>query len=106
VATHHTATPRSFFLVFAGLMVLAASSYALSFAPIGSISVPVAMLISASKALLVVLFFMELVGQRFFNRFVVVAAVVLLSTLISLMAADVLTRETPPLLPPDHSAGR
>jgi hypothetical protein len=26
--------------------------------------------------------------------------------LISLMAADELTRETPPLLPPDHSAGR
>ena len=102
MAEHTKSHHRSYLFVFVGLIALAAISYALSFVPVGALGVPVAMLVSTFKATLVVVFFMELVAQRFVNRFVVVAAVVLLSTLIALMAADVLTRETPPMLAPSE----
>jgi caa(3)-type oxidase subunit IV len=97
-----TETPhrRLLLAVGASLLLLAAVSYAVSFASLGSLRVPVALAISAAKAALVVIFFMELVHQRFTNRFVVVAAIVLVLTLIALMAADVITRGTPPMLPP------
>jgi cytochrome c oxidase subunit IV len=105
VSEHQKVNRRSFFLVFAALIALAALSYALSFVPVGVLSVPLALSISMIKVILVAVFFMELVAQQFVNRFVVVAAVVMLSTLIALMAADVLTRQTPPLLAPPLTAG-
>ena len=91
---------RGFFGVFVALMLLAGLSFALSFADLGVATVPVAMLISLAKATLVAAFFMELVEQRFVNRFVLVAAAAFVVLLITLMVADVLTRGTPPLLVP------
>jgi len=105
VSEHQKVNRRSFFLVFAALIALAALSYGLSFVPVGALSVPLALSISIIKVILVAVFFMELVAQQFVNRFVVVAALVMLSTLIALMAADVLTRGTPPLLAPPLTAG-
>ncbi len=102
---HPKVNRRSFFLVFAALIVLALISYGLSFARLGTLSVPLALSISVVKVTLVAVFFMELVAQQFVNRFVVVTAMLMLSTLIVLMAADVLTRETPPLLAPPLTAG-
>ena len=86
--------------VFGALMFFAGLSFFLSFLDLGVMTVPVAMLISLIKALLVAIFFMELIEQRFVNRFVLIGAAAFVVLLISLMVADVLTRGTPPLLPP------
>ena len=80
-------------------MALAATSYGISFASLGAMRVPVAIAISVAKASLVVVIFMELHHQRSTNRFVLAAALLLVCTLIGLMAADTLTRDTPPLEP-------
>jgi len=97
---HKMVSHGGYLLVFAGLMLFAAISLLLSYASLGAMTVPVAMLISLIKALLVATFFMELIAQRFVNRFVLVAAAAFVVLLIALMVADVLTRGTPPLLPP------
>ena len=73
-------------------MALAAVSYAVSFASLGAMRVPVAIAISIAKAALVAIFFMELIDQRFTNRAVLAVALLLVVTLIALMAADALTR--------------
>jgi caa(3)-type oxidase subunit IV len=104
-AEHPKLNRRSFFRVFVGLIAFAAVSYGLSFARLGTLGVPVALAISVVKATLVAIFFMELVAQEFVNRFVVVAAMVMLSALIALMAADLLTRDAPPLAPPLAAGG-
>jgi uncharacterized protein YqgC (DUF456 family) len=90
MAKDERATNGSHFAVFAALMALALVSYLISFAPLGAMRVP---------ASLVVVFFMELVRQRPTNRFVVIAAMLMVSTLTGLMVVDVLTRDTPPMLP-------
>jgi caa(3)-type oxidase subunit IV len=100
VEKHESATQRSHLVVFAALMALAAISYGISFASLGAMRVPAAIAISVAKASLVAVFFMELIDQRPTNRFVLIAALILVCTLIALMAADVLTRGVPPMLPP------
>lgn len=96
---HGKITHRTFFFTFVLLLLLAAASFGLSFVHLGVMAVPAAMAISLAKAVLVVLFFMELVVQRFTTRVVVVGALLMLMLLISLMVADVWTRH-PALLPP------
>lgn len=96
---HGKITHRTFALTFVALLVLAAGSFGLSFVHLGPMSVPAAMAISLVKAVLVVLFFMELVVQRYTTRVVVVGATLMLVVLIAFMVADVWTR-SPPLLPP------
>ena len=56
-------------------------------------------IISLVVASLVVAIVMELNHQRATNRFVLAAALILVSTLIGLMAPDTITRDTPPLAP-------
>ncbi len=106
MANPHDASHRSYFLVFAALMVLAAISYGISFASLGAMRVPVAIAISIAKGSLVVSFFMELIGQRATNRFVLTAALLAVGTLVGLMAADVLTRDTPRLRPAESSSAQ
>ncbi|MEO7093442.1 MAG: cytochrome C oxidase subunit IV family protein [Polyangiales bacterium] len=90
---------RTFALTFLALLLLAAASYGLSFVHLGVLSIPAAMAISLAKAVLVVLFFMELIVERYTTRVVVVVSVGMLLLLIGFMVADVWTR-SPPLLPP------
>ena len=100
-AHHKMVSHGGYLLVFGGLLLFAGISFALSYVDLGVMTVPVAMLISLAKALLVAIFFMELIDQRFVNRFVLVGAAAFVVLLISLMVADVLTRGTPPMLPPE-----
>jgi cytochrome c oxidase subunit 4 len=90
---------RTNVLVWLALMALAAASFGLSFVDLGGATVPVALTIATLKALLVALFFMELLDQRFTNRAVLIAALAFVVLLASLMGADVLTRDPPPLQP-------
>jgi cytochrome c oxidase subunit 4 len=84
----------------AALLVLAVGSFVLSYAHLGSLSMPVALLIAGLKAILVGLFFMELVKERLSIWAAVVVAVLLLGTLVLFTVADVDTRATAPLLAP------
>ena len=97
---HRLVNHRTYALVALALFVLAGASFALSFVHLGAMTVPVAMAISLAKALLVAIFFMELIAQRFVNRFAVIGALTMILLLVGLMLADVATRSVPPLLPP------
>jgi len=80
-------------------MVLALASFSVSFVHLGPWGTPVALLFAGIKAVLVALFFMELIAQGFTSRLALVTAVIFALILAALAAGDVLTREAPPLQP-------
>jgi cytochrome c oxidase subunit IV len=82
-------------VVAAALFGLAAVSYGLSAVRLGGAALPIAVALSIAKATLVVLFFMELLEHRASSRVALLAALLLVTTLIALTAADVLTRGAP-----------
>jgi cytochrome c oxidase subunit 4 len=84
---------------FVGLLVLATLSLLLSFLhwPVGDLVV--SLLIALVKALLVVYFFMHLIEQPFSSHMTMLVAVVWVTLLIGLAAADVVTRHTFPARP-------
>jgi cytochrome c oxidase subunit 4 len=88
----------------ASLLLLWALSFSLSYVPLGAASLPVALAIALVKAVLVVLFFMELLHESVSMKFAIAAALGLLAVLIGLMVADVATREPAPLTPPGSQA--
>jgi cytochrome c oxidase subunit 4 len=102
-------TARMVLGTYVTLMALAGLSLGLSFVHLGAAGAPVALAIAGVKAALVGLVFMELLAQGASSRVVIAAAVFMLVLLATLTAADVLTRETPPMLPhpsaTDHPQG-
>jgi cytochrome c oxidase subunit 4 len=82
------------------VLVLWAVSFAVSYVPMGAASLPIALAIAALKAILVALFFMELVRETLSVKVTMLSAVLMTATLIAFMVADVATRDTPPLLVP------
>ena len=90
---------RAVILTGAAVIVLWAASFALSYAPLGAASLPIALAIAVAKAVLVALYFMELVRARLSVRLTVISALALLFTLIAFMVADIATRDRPPLVP-------
>jgi cytochrome c oxidase subunit 4 len=82
------------------VLVLWALSFAVSYVPMGAASLAVALGIAALKAALVALFFMELVRETLSVKLTMVGAVVMVMILMTLMVADIATRDTPPLLVP------
>jgi cytochrome c oxidase subunit 4 len=97
---------KALFAVLVALLVLAGISLALRFAHIGSYSFPVALGIAAIKAVLVALFFMELIHEKGTVRFAILTGVSLFTLLMVLVVADVLTRSVPPLKNPPGTAER
>jgi len=94
---------RTLVVVAIALLALWATSWALSYADLGRLSLPVAIAIAAAKAILVALFFMELVTERFTVRVTVIAAGLLIATMMGLMVADVATRFPPPYSAPGRT---
>lgn len=86
--------------VFLALLAFTALTFVLSFLPLHALHMPVAMLIAAAKAVLIVLYFMHLIEQRYTNRIVLLVCVLLLGTLIALTVADTATRAVP-FFPPE-----
>jgi cytochrome c oxidase subunit 4 len=86
------------------LLLLAGTSFWLSFLRLGAAALPVALGIAALKAAIVVVLFMELAKERASLQLAALSAIVMLLLLVGLTVADVLTREVPPLLPPLSSA--
>lgn len=97
---------KELLLVFIALMVLAGISLALRFAHLGSFSFPVALGIALVKALLVAIFFMEILHEKVTVRFAFVTCLSLFALLMVLTVADVLTRPIPPLQNPPGTAQR
>jgi caa(3)-type oxidase subunit IV len=83
---------RRLWVTWIALLLLAGLTFALSFAPLGALSLPVTLAIAAAKGTLVVLLFMELVGTRVSPRLALSCALLLLAILVALVSADVLTR--------------
>lgn len=98
--TERNPSPLGLALAGVALVALAAASYLLSFAKLGSFGLPVALAIGASKALVVLFVFMGFGKLPASARLAVGAALLMLALLVGLMAADVGSRERPPLEPP------
>jgi cytochrome c oxidase subunit IV len=90
----------AYVITWAALVLLALASLALSYANLGSFSVPAALAIAVVKAALVALFFMHLVEGPFGYRFVLLIAVLFVVILAGFVALDVATRGVMPLVPP------
>ncbi|WP_437774163.1 cytochrome C oxidase subunit IV family protein [Sorangium sp. So ce1097] len=97
---------RTYVIVWLALMALTLVSYLLSLAHLGPADVVAALLIATVKTVLVLLFFMHLIEQRFANALPVLVAALLLGLLLTLMITDVTARGTtsvaplPPASPP------
>jgi cytochrome c oxidase subunit 4 len=98
-----TVSQRATSVTLLALLGLTAASFALSYAHLGALSIPVALAIAAVKAALVITVFMELAVEKFTVKLSFVIGVVFVGLLIALMMADVATRAAAPLLPPPPS---
>jgi cytochrome c oxidase subunit 4 len=82
------------------LLVLSCITFGVSLAGLGGAGTAIGLAIAAMKSLLIAIFFMHLVEQRIANAYVLIAALTLVSFLVALSAADVLTRGHTPLRAP------
>jgi cytochrome c oxidase subunit 4 len=89
---------RTFLLTLAGLLALTCLTFGLSFVRLGSWSVTIAMVIAATKAWLVAMFFMGLREHGTSDRAALLVGVILALLLIGFTAADMATR-TPVQIP-------
>jgi cytochrome c oxidase subunit 4 len=99
-------TARGLLCTLLALVLLAGLSLGLRFAHMGGYSYPVALGIALVKAVLVVLFFMEILAEKASVRFAFAAGLALVALLLALMVADVMTRAASPLTPPPGMAQR
>lgn len=90
---------RVYYLTYLGLLVLTAITFFASLYPTGLPEMAVALVIASGKSVLVALFFMHLIEQRFANQLVAVVSVLFVCILVVLTAADVATRRTFPPAP-------
>jgi cytochrome c oxidase subunit IV len=88
---------RGLFYVFASLLGLAGLSLGLRFVRLGDLSMPLALCIASAKALLVVVFFMELFQEKGTARLAFLAGLTLFVLMLTLTVADIWTRRVPPL---------
>jgi cytochrome c oxidase subunit 4 len=106
MSEHEGTSARGLAYTLLVLLLLAGLSLGLRFAQLGSFSFPVALGIAALKALLVAIFFMELLTEKATVRFAFLAGLTLFALMLVLVVADVLTRSTPPLQAPPGTAQR
>jgi cytochrome c oxidase subunit 4 len=88
------------------LLFLAGLSLALRFAQLGNYGFPVALGIALVKAVLVGVFFMEILHEGPVVHLAMAAGFTLFALLLVLLVADVLTRTVPPLEPAPGNAYR
>ena len=88
------------------LFVLAGASLALRFANLGDAGFPVAMGIAVIKAVLVAVFFMEIMTERPTVGIAFVTGVAFVAILVVFVVADIVTRSIPPMANPPGMATR
>jgi cytochrome c oxidase subunit 4 len=89
---HAHPTVKTFVLVWAALLVLTALTVFAATLELGPLNAVVALTIATVKALLVLLFFMELRYSTALTKVAVVSAIFFLMLLVGLSLADYLTR--------------
>jgi cytochrome c oxidase subunit 4 len=88
----HIASKRSYFAIFAILMVCTYLTWQVAFFDLGPLNTVVALAIAVFKAVLVVLFFMHVRHGTRLTWVVVLAAVFWLALMLTITMSDYLTR--------------
>lgn len=97
---------RALIATLFALLVLAALSLVLSRLDLGEWNYPVALGIAVIKAVLVAVFFMEILHEAAATQLAIGACLTLFALLLALLLADIVTRTVPPLEPPPGNAHR
>ena len=84
--------PPTYFLVFAALLVLTATTVGVAYLPLGPWHTVAALIIAVVKALLVLIFFMHLLHSTRLAWVAVAAGVFWLGIMMALTFSDYLTR--------------
>ncbi len=90
---------RSYFIVFACLIVLTLLTSGIAMAPIGGLHTPIGLVIAIGKAILVIVFFMHLMQSTRTSWVMLSAALFMLFVLLYLTLVDYWTRS---LIKPDQ----
>jgi cytochrome c oxidase subunit 4 len=90
--SEHVVPPRVYFAVFAALLVLTATTTAVSFMDLGPWNTVVALVIAFLKATLVVLFFMHVKYSPRLTQIVIAGGLFWLAILLALTLSDFLSR--------------
>ena len=85
-------TPKTYGWTFIALLILLAVTTAAAYVDLGPFNLPVAMLISVAKTLIIVLFFMHLRISSSLIHLAAVCGILWLMFLLVLMMADYATR--------------
>jgi cytochrome c oxidase subunit IV len=88
----HVESLRNYFLVFAALLALTATTVGVSYLRLGALHAPAALLIASLKAALVILFFMHVLHGSRLVWLVIVAAVLFLGIMLVLFFSDYASR--------------
>jgi cytochrome c oxidase subunit 4 len=96
----HIVAPRTYYLVFAALIVLTLTTVGLDFVNLGPLHTVVGLLIAVAKALLVILFFMHVLYSDRLTWVVALSSLLWLAILISYTLTDYLSRQMIPV--PGH----
>jgi cytochrome c oxidase subunit 4 len=97
--SEHVTPKRTYFAIWAALLVLTYATVAVSRVDWGRLNTVLALTIAVSKALLVVLYFMHVRYSSRLTKLVVVGGFLWLALLIGLTMADEVTRAWIPLPP-------
>lgn len=90
--SEHVPSVKPLVMVFLALMVLTAITVGVSFINLGAFSAVVALTIAAIKAMLVILFFMEVRYSSKMTMVAIVAGIFFLGLLLFLTMADYISR--------------
>jgi cytochrome c oxidase subunit IV len=88
----HVASIQTNVIVFVALLALLFATVAAAYLPMGNLHFPVAMTISAAKAVLIVLFFMHVLYSHRLTMVVCVASLLWLGIMLALTLSDYLSR--------------
>jgi cytochrome c oxidase subunit IV len=91
-ATHQVVPRRTYYLVFFALLVLTATTVGLDYVELGKLNLVIALLIAATKATLVVWFFMQVRVSSALTKIFVVSGLLWMLLLISLTLTDYISR--------------
>ena len=91
--THHVASKKSYFGIFAALMVLTVLTVYASTVDLGELNIVVALAIAGTKATLVVLYFMHLRYSKPLTQVAVAGGLLWLVILLSGVIADYVSRD-------------
>jgi cytochrome c oxidase subunit IV len=90
--THHITSVRTYYIIYAVLMLFLLATVGAAELPLGRAHLPIAMSIAVIKAVLIVLFFMHVYYSSRLTWVVSVASFLWLGLLLAFLVADYLAR--------------